>query len=459
VRNYLKIARRAVAGPWSIAALCVAYDWPTNLAGGGKIGIVELGGGWVQSDLDAFSSSNKLPQIIVTDVSVDGTLNSPGNDADVEVALDIEVAAVSYYAATGKMPSISVYWSQDIATAIQRAAADGCRVVSISWGESETGWSSTDMEAMQAIATSAALSGCTIFAASGDNDADDDDGNGQPSVDCPASCPAIIGCGGTSKIAGGAETVWNNSPPNIPSGEGTGGGFSAFFPAQSFQVGAPKAPAKLGRMVPDIAACADPNTGYEIFVKGSSGVVGGTSAVAPLYAGLFAAINPSPGVDVLATLWKNAGAFTDITVGSNGLYSAATGADPCTGLGVPNGKKIAALFGATPVPSPGPTPTPTPEPTGQPTLAQIEAALTRVLANGFPVIPRSMALKEAIAAVQALPGWNSSKAEASNLTFAEAANLAGNNFAFPRPDTLTLRQVSLIRQQIAKNLATGKRRR
>jgi len=96
-------------------------------------------------------------------------------------------------------------------------------------------------------------------------------------------------------------------------------------------------------MVPDVCADADPNTGYNVFVHGSATVVGGTSAVAPLYAGLFAALGTKLGF-VTPTLWKNQKAFVDITVGSNGFYSAAVGPDPCSGIGAPIGKSIAALF-------------------------------------------------------------------------------------------------------------------
>ena len=94
--------------PWSVPNLCSAYKWPTGLAGGGVIAIVELGGGWVQSDMDAYFKSINQPVPSVTDISVDGTQNSPNkatgsnSDADVEVALDIQVSAAAYYAATGK---------------------------------------------------------------------------------------------------------------------------------------------------------------------------------------------------------------------------------------------------------------------------------------------------------------------------------------------------------------------
>ena len=112
------------SGPWNVPDLCQAYNWPTGLAGGGVIAIVELGGGWVQSDMDEFFGGINQPVPNITDVSVDGTQNTPDpgpNSADGEVALDIEVAAAAYYVATGKPATIRMYWAQDIAAAVRAA--------------------------------------------------------------------------------------------------------------------------------------------------------------------------------------------------------------------------------------------------------------------------------------------------------------------------------------------------
>jgi len=351
-RPYFKLPKNpkaAAAKAWNVPDLCAAYHWPTGTPGGGVIAIVELGGGWVASDIDAYFQSLGQPAPSVTDISVDGTKNTPGQsgsagDDDYEVALDIEVSGAAYYAATGQAATIRMYWSQDIGTAVQKAAADGCDVCSISWGADEANWGTAAAEQMEAIIQAAVAGGMVVFAASGDNDSSDG-GSTPANVDCPSSCPHAVGCGGTMKTAT-EETVWNDNPGKTD-GEGTGGGYSTVFPVQSFQIGAPPAPANTkygkGRMVPDVSANADPNTGYNIFVRGSATVVGGTSAVAPLYAGLFAAHGTKLGF-VTPTLWKNQKAFNDITVGSNGFYSAAVGPDPCTGMGSPIGSAIAALI-------------------------------------------------------------------------------------------------------------------
>lgn len=352
------ILARATTTVWEVPKLCDAYAWPQNLAGNGVIAIVELDGGWVQADVDAyFQSIGQLVPTIV-DVSVSpGAKNNPNqhvgqqNDPDVEVAMDIQIAAAAYYAATGRAASIRMYWADNndggsIAAAIRAATKDGCDVCSISWGSDEANWIAwgkqdgkdylTDLDQ---AAEDAAQKGMIVFAASGDNDSGDG-GSTPTNVDAPSSCPHVVGCGGTSKTAV-AETVWNDDPGNA-SGEGTGGGYSTFFPEQGFQAGAPHGP---GRMVPDVSANADPETGYALRVHGQRIVAGGTSAVAPLYAGLFAAFGTKLGF-VSFKLWANHLCFNDITAGDNGFYRGRPGPDACTGIGSPVGTKLAALFAA-----------------------------------------------------------------------------------------------------------------
>lgn len=341
-----RLSTRAGSMTWRVPQLCKAYSFPTGLKGGGVIGILELGGGWSQKDLDSFSAANNLPQINVIDVSVDGTQNAYGVDtnADIEVALDIQVSAAAYYYATGTMPTIKVLYAQNdfnsFKNVVQAAVAANCDVLSISWGAPESSWKQAApgvAQQLETAAISAAASGLAIFAASGDNSSSD--GSFGTNVDLPAACPHIVACGGTNKTTS-SETVWGDG---YQYDSGTGGGYSSIFGVQSFQLNAPKAPSGLGRLVPDVSANADPNTGVLIYSGGNLYQVGGTSGVAPLYAGLFASFGKKLGF-VSPTLWKNPKAFVDITKGSNGSYSAATGADACTGLGVPNGASVTQLF-------------------------------------------------------------------------------------------------------------------
>jgi len=179
--------------------------------------------------------------------------------------------------------------------------------------------------------------GMVIFAAAGDRDASDGV-NSALGVELPASCPHVIACGGTTKTLGN-ETVWNENPGDV-NGIGTGGGFSKIFNRPDWQ---PTWAGQTGRMVPDIAANADPGTGYLIVAGGNPIQVGGTSAVAPLYAGLFAAFGKRLGW-IGQRLWQASGCFRDITLGDNGAYQACQGPDPCTGLGSPIGIRLAQQF-------------------------------------------------------------------------------------------------------------------
>ena len=111
-----------------------------------------------------------------------------------------------------------------------------------------------------------------------------------------------------------------------------------------------KKPAFQGRGVPDVGGNADPNSGYNVRVDGQDTVVGGTSAVAPLWAGLIALMNQSLGKSVgflnpaLYGQVAAAGAFHTITEGNNGAFKAGPGWNPCTGLGSPDGTEILAAL-------------------------------------------------------------------------------------------------------------------
>jgi hypothetical protein len=331
----------AGAKSWKIKDLCAAYDWPHGLHGGGTIAIIELSGGYVRSDIDQYFKETGLEAPQILDVSVDDTENSVGagpSSADMEVTADIQIAGASYAVATGKAATIRIYWSRDITPAIRRAALDGCDVCCVAWGADEAIWGMSAAQALEQAATEATAAGMIIFAASGDNDSSD--GGPAPSnVDLPASAPHVIGCGGTTKTRD-SETVWNNDPGKTV-GRGTGGGYSRFFaPMPPWQAGAPHGP---GRMVPDVAANADPNSGYEIVLRGASEVAGGTSAAAAIYAGLFAAFGSNLGF-ITPELYLHTACFNDITSGDNGAQRAMVGPDPCSGIGSPIGRRLAALF-------------------------------------------------------------------------------------------------------------------
>ena len=333
--------------PPQVAAL---YSFPTGVDGSGQtIGIIELGGGYSASDINSYFGGLGLKPPTVVAVSVDGGTNSPGdpNGADGEVALDIQVAG-----AIAPGAKIAVYFApnsdQGFIDAITTAVHDTANkpsVISISWGGPESSWAQSSITALDNACQSAAALGVTIAVACGDNGSSDGVSGGGNHVDFPASSPHVLACGGTELIGSGttitSETVWNDGSQ----GGATGGGYSTAFPLPDWQTSAGISGS--GRGMPDVAGDAAPASGYNILVDGQQEVVGGTSAVAPLWAALVALINQRKSQPVgfmNPTLYGLAQDFHDITQGKNGAFSAAKGWDPCTGLGSPNGQKLAAAL-------------------------------------------------------------------------------------------------------------------
>ncbi len=327
--------------------LAQLYGFPGGVNGAGQtIAIIELGGGYQTADLNAYFSALGLASPAVAAVAVDGGKNQPGSDADGEVMLDIEVAG-----SIANGAKIAVYFApntdQGFHDAITTAIHDAVRkpsVLSISWGGPENSWTAQARDAMNAALQDAAMLGVTVTVAAGDNGSGDGATDGSLNVDFPASSPYALACGGTTlKAAAGkitSETVWNETKFN----EGaTGGGVSQYFalPAYQNKAGVPAQPTTkfAGRGVPDVAGDADPTTGYAVRVDGKDQVIGGTSAVAPLWAALVALLNQQAGKPLgfinpqLYALGESA--FNDIIKGNNGKYKAGKGWDACTGLGSP----------------------------------------------------------------------------------------------------------------------------
>jgi kumamolisin len=335
------------------------YRFPQNIDCSEQcIGIIELGGGYNRAEMQQYFSSLGVKEPVLKDVSVNGAVNKPTGDPsgpDGEVALDIEVAG-----AVAPGVKIAVYFAPNtdagFINAINTAIHDTVNkpsVISISWGAPESQWTQQAMKAMDRAFQDAASLGVTICCASGDRGSADGENDGLVHADFPASSPHVLGCGGTKLTGSGqritSEVVWNEGPDSS-----TGGGVSAVFGLPTWQssahVPASANPEGLnGRGIPDVAGDADPATGYQVLVGGQEAVFGGTSAVAPLWAGLIAIINQELGKPVgflnptLYQLSASSKAFRDITSGNNvsssepGAYRAHKGWDPCTGLGSPNG--------------------------------------------------------------------------------------------------------------------------
>ena len=370
VEAVLGLDQRPVATPKSVRlahphagaghlpnAVTHLYGFPAGDGSGEVIAIIELGGGVCEADTAAAFKAMRLSPPRVSPVLVSGGTNEPGKDqdADGEVALDVQVAGAG---APGAV--LAVYFApntdQGFVDAISQAAHDETHkpsVMSISWGGPESGWTGQAVTAMTSALQDAADLGVSVFAASGDGLATDGLSDGRAHVDFPASSPLVVGCGGTrlaSAASASGETVWNSD------GGGTGGGISDLFPVPAYQSklylpASANGAGHKGRGVPDVAGDADPNTGYRVVVDGQTQVIGGTSAVAPLWAGLLALINAAAGKPVgqpHAALYANAAAFNDVRQGDNRSgsigYTASAGWDACTGLGSPKGRSISQLF-------------------------------------------------------------------------------------------------------------------
>lgn len=362
------------------------YGFPEGADGTGQcIAILEFGGGYLASDNTQAFGAMGLAVPTIVDVSVDGgTNNIADTDSNGEVALDIQVAG-------GNAPGAkyAVYFAgntfQGFVNALTQATSDTVnrpKIVSISWGSAEANWADVGTQVMTAMNTAledAAGLEITVLAASADHLATDDLANGQANVDFPASSPWIIGCGGTqidtTDTAITDEVVWNDGA----TGWGTGGGISDYFDVPDFQAATTLPPSvnagRRGRGVPDVAGDGASASPYLVIVGGQSGGWYGTSAVAPLWAGLAARLNQALGVPVGFFLPALYGATSqplrEITsgdnkpVGSTIGYVAGPGWNACTGLGVPTGA-LQAFFAAHQAAAPPPPAQPAPAPAGAP---------------------------------------------------------------------------------------------
>lgn len=349
-------SNRASFTPPDLARL---YNFPDGGDGSGQcIGIIELGGGYRPRDLKTYFQDLGIAPPNVVAVSVDHGRNHPtgdGNGPDGEVMLDIEVAG-----AVAPKARIAAYFAPNtdrgFIDAVTTAIHDQINhpsVISISWGGPESEWTQQAMTALDDALQTAAALGITVCCASGDNGSTDGVEDGASHVDFPASSPHILACGGTRLVATdgkiGEEVVWNE----LPNEGATGGGASTFFSVPSWQQGlkttlvSGERVALRTRGVPDVAGDADPVTGYDVRVDGSDAVIGGTSAVAPLWAGLIACINQIKEHNVgfiNPAIYNHPEAFNDVTHGNNGAYSADDKWDACTGMGTPNGKALLAVL-------------------------------------------------------------------------------------------------------------------
>ncbi len=357
------------------------YNFPPGDGAGQSIVIGEFGGGYFAEDTAAYCVKFDLPAPNVKAVAVDApayTLqeaqalpprarNQVLNDS-VEVMMDVQIIA-------GLCPKadISVYFctfdQRGWVDLLNRVILARPVVLSLSWGlaEEDPGWSKNALEAIDDRLNVARLLGITTCVAAGDDGSGDQINDGHAHVDFPGSSPNALAVGGTMLKKSGAnirEIVWWESPGRRTSkgGGATGGGVSSVFTRPTWQgvkVRSLNPRSVHGRVVPDVSALAgDPL--YELVFMGKPQPNGGTSASAPLWAGLVARINAAlpPAKQqrfVTPLLYRNGNrgmpvgkhSTRDITSGHNTSnphpgrgYRAKPGFDAVTGWGVPDGVKL-----------------------------------------------------------------------------------------------------------------------
>jgi kumamolisin len=358
--------------PQQVAKL---YNYPQGDGAGQTIGIYEMitgdgPPGYNANDLaltiNAFGGGLKIP--VPIDVPVDGQTNTHISDG--ETVLDITVAG-----AIAQGAAIAVYFTgssvQNMVHALQKMIHPNPSVgdpvptilsISYGWGpDDDTSiMNSSDYIQMSALFQDAAQLGITVLVSSGDTGAQIDTNVKQAEASYPATDPWVLACGGTTigniKASSFSEYVWNDGEQ----GGATGGGVSVQFPVPAYQnsYAIPKrnvTGGKVGRGIPDVAGNASPYSGYPLFLQGkSSGPIGGTSAVAPLYAGLVAILNSLLGENKVGflnpTLYiLGSKVCKDIASPPGPLnnnfdsvkgYPCGKGWDACTGLGVVDGSKL-----------------------------------------------------------------------------------------------------------------------
>ena len=325
-----------------------AYDFPEESHGAKQsVAIVEFAGGLDLKDNATYYKDHGLKIPNITLVGVDGAQSKVGATADDEVALDSQV--IGTIAPDAKQMLIFAPNSdQGFVDAITRATFSKPgethnSAISISWGAPESQWSAQAIDNLHLAFKKAALKGISVFAATGDKGAKN--GTDKFTADYPAGDPYVTATGGTELHLDGrgaisSESTWPNS----------GGGISEINKVPDFQNDVKLPPNAngnnvIGRGVPDIAGNAAPITGYRIRVHGFETTMGGTSAVAPLYAALVMRMNGALGQQVgylNPFIYRNGntGVFSDMVDGDNGGYDAGPGWDAATGWGRINGKRI-----------------------------------------------------------------------------------------------------------------------
>ena len=271
------------------------YGFPTNVdVSSQTIGIIELGGGYRPADIRHYFNRLGIASPTVKAILVDHARNRPTtpDSADGEVMLDIEVAGAVAPGDGSRSTSrpTPIAASSTLSTAIHDKL-NKPSVISISWGGPESTWTAQAMQPFDQASRrprcwaspSAWLPATTARATESPTARPTSTSRPRLPTCWPAAAPAC---------AAGTATSLGDGLERRRDGGATGGGVSDVFAEPAYQTGAFSGNV---RGVPDVAGDADPETGYNVLVDGHSMVIGGTSAVAPLWAGLVALMNQKLG--------------------------------------------------------------------------------------------------------------------------------------------------------------------
>ena len=233
-------------------------------------------------------------------------------------------------------------------------------IISESLGSCEPDTPSGARNNYAAIQDRAIALGMTHFVASGDAGAYTCGLDQNPAASFPATLPTVTAVGGTTVFESQQGVYFKEYAWSSPLDEsGGGGGASQFYSAPSYQANERLAAANGFREVPDVAADADPSTGFHIVFQGKDRQVGGTSAATPLWAATVALVNEDlrhkglreVGFANPALYWMGENAsrlnprpFHDVTAGNNLGYDAAVGFDLATGWGSMDGAALDAAW-------------------------------------------------------------------------------------------------------------------
>jgi subtilase family serine protease len=312
------------------ADLRSAYKVPATGGAGQTIGIVDAyNDPNAESDLGAYRAKFGLSACTAANgcfrkVSQNGGSSYPRSNSGwaQEISLDLDMASAICPNCRILLVEATSNSLTNLGAAVNTAATLGANTISNSYGGSEssaeTSWDTSYYH----------HPGVPITASSGD---------GGYGVQYPAASQYVTAVGGTSlthasNLRGWSETAWS----------GAGSGCSAFEPKPSWQT----ASGCSQRVVADVSADADPNTGvavYDSYRTGGWLVFGGTSVASPIIASVYALAGNEAKVEYGSFPYEHTSSLFDVTSGSNGscggsyLCTAGPGYDGPTGLGTPNG--------------------------------------------------------------------------------------------------------------------------